>query len=376
MELGRRIAEIRKEHDLTQEGLAEICSVTRQTISNWENGKSYPDLETLVLISDTFDVSLDALLKGDRKMVSEITKEQKHGRSKVLKIAILVVIILALVGYAAWFFVPRQIIPEGAENFRLGLIGGDGHEADQYIIVGDLDNSDWYRISEEGQQKLFDALKGKTMRAELPARSHYGYTQTEDRTLRFSIQYSYKGGEYDMFVNFWDVFRMRRSGIGGTMQSPWDPASLFETRVVGTAQNKELYAQIMDIVNEYGTLVAPSVNAVMNVESVSDDDHKAVVSVRNDSDTEINFPPFYRIQKQSGEGVWTDLPLIDGTSVSTILYSCGPGEEGRYEFYWPYYEYPAEKAGKYRMIIEYTFGDWSASPEAKNNMYCEFEIAE
>ena len=52
MELGKRIAEIRKGHNLTQEGLAEICSVTRQTISNWENGKSYPDLETLVLISD------------------------------------------------------------------------------------------------------------------------------------------------------------------------------------------------------------------------------------------------------------------------------------------------------------------------------------
>ena len=97
MELGRKIAEIRKEHDLTQEGLAELCSVTRQTISNWENGKSYPDLETLVLISDTFDVSLDALLKGDRKMVSEITKEQKHGRSKVLKIAIVAAAVLIAV---------------------------------------------------------------------------------------------------------------------------------------------------------------------------------------------------------------------------------------------------------------------------------------
>ena len=97
MELGRRIAKIRKEHDLTQERLAEICSVTRQTISNWENGKSYPDLETLVLISDTFDVSLDALLKGDRKMVSEITKEQKHGRSRVLKVAIAVIATLAII---------------------------------------------------------------------------------------------------------------------------------------------------------------------------------------------------------------------------------------------------------------------------------------
>ncbi len=97
MELGKRIAEIRKEHDLTQEGLAEICSVTRQTISNWETGKSYPDLETLVLISDTFDVSLDAMLKGDRKMVSEITKEQKNGRYSTVKIVVAVAIAIVII---------------------------------------------------------------------------------------------------------------------------------------------------------------------------------------------------------------------------------------------------------------------------------------
>ena len=115
---------------------------------------------------------------------------------------------------------------------------------------------------------------------------------------------------------------------------------------------------------------------VMNVLSVSDDDHKAVVFVRNDSDMVINFPPFYRIQKQSAAEAWNNLPLIKDTSVSTILYSCGPGEEGRYEFYWPYYEYPAEKAGIYRMVIEYSFGDWSASAETMNNMYYEYEITE
>ena len=97
MELGKRIAEIRKEHNLTQEGLAEICSVTRQTISNWENGKSYPDLETLVLISDTFEVSLDVMLKGDKKMVSEITKEQKHGKYFAIKIIAAIVVAAALI---------------------------------------------------------------------------------------------------------------------------------------------------------------------------------------------------------------------------------------------------------------------------------------
>ena len=62
MELGKRITEIRKENNMTQEELAEKFHVTRQTISNWENGKSYPDIETLVHISNEFNVSLDMAL--------------------------------------------------------------------------------------------------------------------------------------------------------------------------------------------------------------------------------------------------------------------------------------------------------------------------
>ncbi|MBL6468892.1 MAG: helix-turn-helix transcriptional regulator [Mogibacterium sp.] len=98
MKLGRRITELRKANNLTQEGLAERCSVTRQTISNWENGKSYPDLEMLVFISDSFDISLDALVKGDGKMVQEITKEQRKGRFQNYKMAALTVGLLLLVG--------------------------------------------------------------------------------------------------------------------------------------------------------------------------------------------------------------------------------------------------------------------------------------
>ena len=98
MLLGNRIAEIRKEHNLTQEGLAEICCVTRQTISNWETGKSYPDLEALVLISETFNVSLDTMLKGDRKMVSKITQEQKQGRYGKIVMIIAISILLLVIG--------------------------------------------------------------------------------------------------------------------------------------------------------------------------------------------------------------------------------------------------------------------------------------
>ena len=78
MEIGKKIAKIRKDNKLTQDDLAEKYFVTRQTISNWENGKSYPDLETLVKISDDFKISLDKLLKEDNKMVKDISKKQKR----------------------------------------------------------------------------------------------------------------------------------------------------------------------------------------------------------------------------------------------------------------------------------------------------------
>ena len=66
MDIGKEIANIRKDQNLTQEEFGSIFHVTRQTVSNWETGKNYPDLQTLVEISERFDVSLDAILKGDK----------------------------------------------------------------------------------------------------------------------------------------------------------------------------------------------------------------------------------------------------------------------------------------------------------------------
>lgn len=79
MELGRQIKKYRLDLKLSQEDLAEKVFVTRQTISNWENGKNYPDINSLVLLSNFFNVSLDILVKGDlEKMKQQIkTEDQK-----------------------------------------------------------------------------------------------------------------------------------------------------------------------------------------------------------------------------------------------------------------------------------------------------------
>ena len=79
MNIGKQILNIRKENQLTQEAFGRLFHVTRQTVSNWENGKSYPELQILVSISDQFDISLDTLLKEDSKMVQSIDKERVMG---------------------------------------------------------------------------------------------------------------------------------------------------------------------------------------------------------------------------------------------------------------------------------------------------------
>lgn len=65
MNISNQLRNYRKEFNISQEELAEIVHVSRQTISNWENNKSYPDLQSLVLISEYFKISLDELVKGD-----------------------------------------------------------------------------------------------------------------------------------------------------------------------------------------------------------------------------------------------------------------------------------------------------------------------
>ena len=108
MELGKTISDIRRKHDLTQEEFAEKFNVTRQTISNWENGKSYPDLETLVRMSEDFNISLDTMLKGDNRMVREITKEQKHGKKHGLKL--ILAFLAAFVIVAAAVFIMNNTV--------------------------------------------------------------------------------------------------------------------------------------------------------------------------------------------------------------------------------------------------------------------------
>ena len=117
MELGKQIKKHRQEVQLSQEELADRVYVSRQTISNWENDKSYPDVNSLVLLSEIFQISLDNLIKGDIEVMKdviqkeEIVKMNRYG--KIYTIMLIVTAISAVplfMWLGVWAFIPWGII--------------------------------------------------------------------------------------------------------------------------------------------------------------------------------------------------------------------------------------------------------------------------
>lgn len=122
MQLGQMIVQIRKEQGLTQENFAKKFDVTRQTVSNWENEKSYPDLYTLVKISDEFNVSLDILLKGDSGMVKNIDKKIKKQPFYIGIIIGLVIIIVALFSFIYFNDSKLSDTTKDYENWKISSV--------------------------------------------------------------------------------------------------------------------------------------------------------------------------------------------------------------------------------------------------------------
>lgn len=93
MDLGNRIKETRERLTMSQDELAEKMDISRQAISKWETGKSYPDIEKILKLSDIFNLSLDELVKGDKTFQENLIKE---GRTNMSGLTILGYVLVAL----------------------------------------------------------------------------------------------------------------------------------------------------------------------------------------------------------------------------------------------------------------------------------------
>lgn len=117
MELAEQIKQRRIERGMSQEDLAERIYVSRQTISNWENDKTYPDVQSLLLLSVLFDTTVDELIKGDVKAMEEIVNSKETYKTMTRwamgGLAVVVVaVVMLIVGYGIldWGFAPSIII--------------------------------------------------------------------------------------------------------------------------------------------------------------------------------------------------------------------------------------------------------------------------
>lgn len=84
MKLSEKIVELRKAKGMTQEELAEICRVSRQSISKWEADMALPETEKLLLLGNIFHVSMDVLLK-DELTLSEVKEVHSCGDNAVVQ---------------------------------------------------------------------------------------------------------------------------------------------------------------------------------------------------------------------------------------------------------------------------------------------------
>ena len=94
--LNENIKRIRKSKGLSQEELAIKLNVVRQTVSNWENGKSLPDIVSIMSLSDLYQISIDELLKGDKRMKEKMEKDAniaKANKRVILTTAIITLVV-------------------------------------------------------------------------------------------------------------------------------------------------------------------------------------------------------------------------------------------------------------------------------------------
>lgn len=146
MDIGKRLKQKRQEANLTQKELADLLFVSRQTISSWEVGRTYPDLETLVKISELFATPLDDLLKEDSQVIKDISEKVKKSERRKITSIILAVLLL---------IVTSTSIIYGIKQYQHSQL--NAHINQEGLKPNDLLNSTWemnYTPLDELQQSI------------------------------------------------------------------------------------------------------------------------------------------------------------------------------------------------------------------------------
>ncbi|MFJ3390592.1 MULTISPECIES: helix-turn-helix domain-containing protein [unclassified Lysinibacillus] len=121
MEFYKKLKEERLKHNLSQEELAIKLNISRQSVSKWELEKGYPNIETLIALSDLFNISIDELMKGDNSLrVTSIKEEETRELKMTDRFKWLYVLSSILVVF--WLFVLPWSKPSGLTLSIINLI--------------------------------------------------------------------------------------------------------------------------------------------------------------------------------------------------------------------------------------------------------------
>ena len=94
IKIGAFLRELRKEHDLSQEQLADRFNVSSRSVSRWENGRTLPDFDLLIELADHYGVSIDEIMDGKRKEEQTMKKFIIIGSAVVTAVTAAVIIIV------------------------------------------------------------------------------------------------------------------------------------------------------------------------------------------------------------------------------------------------------------------------------------------
>lgn len=161
MEIGKKILELRKDNKLSQKVLAEKIGVTRQTISKWELGETYPDIKQAKELSKIFNISLDELVNNDIKnlLVEKTSNTEKLAGMiikilKIIGILFIIFIVVNLLLIVIFNISRKSIIVSNVDSIEMNCSINDN---DYLIEVG----SDGYFNCSNCTKKMQQEIKEK-----------------------------------------------------------------------------------------------------------------------------------------------------------------------------------------------------------------------
>ncbi|WEV70529.1 helix-turn-helix transcriptional regulator [Lactobacillus sp. ESL0785] len=154
MKFGEHLKQARLDKKLTQEQVAQEFAITRQTLSNWENEKSYPDINSLIKLSDYYQLSLDELLKEDTGMRETLQKREVVSNLKQVKKKLIIAVIV--LGISIGIMIIKSI------NSIIKISSWVGYLMLCFALI-DINNFDESQSLglEYGWQKFLTSKKGK-----------------------------------------------------------------------------------------------------------------------------------------------------------------------------------------------------------------------